>query len=121
MLTIILLISPFRPSVEEQLADLTKLLHTAIHSDEEDSGFSEQVRAPGKLDPNVLDNLNALSADNYSKSPTKSRAYAPTALLEAKKREVEGPSDESYFRFDSHTYSKGKVSDQIIFNHGTAQ
>lgn len=74
-----------------------------MHSDEEDSGYSERDRAPGKLDQHVLDNLVQLSEANYSKSPTKGSCYAPTALLEAKKREVEAPMEEQQqqFRYDS--------------------
>ena len=92
-----------RPTVEDQLADLTRLLHTAMHSDEEDSGYSEKDRPPGKLNQNVIDNLVQLSEDNYSKSPTKSSLYAPTALLEAKKREIENPVEDQqqHFRYDS--------------------
>ena len=92
----------YRPTVEEQLADLTRLLHTAMNSDEEDSGLSERERSPGKLDRNIINNLVQLSEENYSKSPTKGHCYAPTALLEAKKREVENPTEE-HFKFDSIT------------------
>jgi len=105
------------PTVEEQLADLTRLLHTAMNSDEEDSGISGQDRAPGKLDRNVINNLVQLSEENYSKSPTKGSCYAPTALLEAKKREVENPAEEQQnFGFDSVIYGsefqkQGSVDD----------
>ncbi|XP_065053293.1 SRC kinase signaling inhibitor 1-like isoform X2 [Rhopilema esculentum] len=91
------------PTVEEQLADLTNLLHTAMQSDEEDSGYSERDRMPGKLNPDVIGNLVALSEQNYSKSPTKGSCYAPTALLEAKKREVEGPAEDLNFNYSSYT------------------
>ena len=76
-----------------------------MNSDEEDSGISGQDRAPGKLDRNVINNLVQLSEENYSKSPTKGSCYAPTALLEAKKREVENPAEEQQnFGFDSVIY-----------------
>ena len=76
-----------------------------MNSDEEDSGLSGQDRAPGKLDRSVINNLVQLSEENYSKSPTKGSRYAPTALLEAKKREVENPADEQQnFVYDSMTY-----------------
>lgn len=70
-----------------------------MHSDEEDSGFSERDRAPGKLDQNVIDKIVQLSEENYSKSPTKSSCYAPTALLEAKKREVENPNEDQHLTY----------------------
>ena len=77
-----------------------------MQSDEEDSGYSERDRIPGKLNPDVIGNLVALSEQNYSKSPTKGSCYAPTALLEAKKREVEGPAEDLNFNYSSYTKSK---------------
>ena len=73
-----------------------------MNSDEEDGDPYERDRTPGKLDRNVINNLVQLSEENYSKSPTKGVCYAPTALLEAKKREVQNPAEEEmHFRYDS--------------------
>ncbi len=101
----------FSPTVEEQLVDLTKLLHTALNSDEEDGVSSE--RAPGKLDQDLVDNLEALSEDNYSKSPSKGVYYTPTALLAAKKKQIEGsPEDGNVFNFTDTTYTKSFITRQ---------
>ena len=109
-----------RPTVEEQLADLTQLLHTALNSDEEDGSTAE--RTPGKLDQGLMENLEALSEDNYSKSPTKGSSYTPTALLAAKKRQIEGsPNEDEHFNFSnttsSYTKSVGRVGDRSDDTH----
>eukprot|EP00794_Sanderia_malayensis_P003253 gene3253-3734_t len=101
------------PSVEEQLTDLTRLLHNALNSDEEDAVGQMGQPAPGKLDQQLVDNLEALAEFNYSKSPTKSRHFTPTVFTAAKKRQVEGsPEDGNYFNYNSGdaVYTKSTLS-----------
>ena len=72
-------------TVEEQLADLTELLHTALNSDDENGDDSKggKDKKPGKLNQELLDNLEHLAEENLCKSPGKGSSYKPIDLVVA--------------------------------------